>query len=154
MATKKDQLPEITLRDVVESRNMLQTLMNREMSIHVGHRLSKIFRKSTSEVRSYQEGVVKKIESFDNYIREEDGSVKLDPKSSTYNKDYLALDKVRNEALDKIVVLEGCLTITLKELIESMPKINVGTADDPKWEEAKIPPVIYTPLWWAITHDE
>lgn len=154
MTTKKDQLPEITLRDVVESRNMLQTLMNREMSIHVGHRLSKIFRKSTSEVKSYQEGVVKKIESFEGYIRAEDGSVKLDPKSATYNADYLALEKVRNEALDKAVVLEGCLTITLKELIESMPKINVGTADDPKWEEEKIPPVIYTPLWWAITHDE
>ncbi len=154
MTAKKDQLPEITLRDIVESRSVFEALLNRDMSIHVGHRLSKMFRKATSEVRDYQKLVVKKIESFEGYIREEDGSVKLNPKSATYNADYLALENLRNDALDKPVILEGCLTVSLKELIESMPKTNVGTADEPKLEDAKIPPVIYTPLWWAITHDD
>lgn len=142
----------ITVRDLVDSEKALEMLASRQMEGKVGYRIAKIIRKSAPDIRQFRKGLQELIEGLgkDAYIREGNG-IGIDPSHEKYEENVKKVEKHRASVLDVETALDGGVgPVKLQELLDALPKRNVGTAEDPKLVQAYIEPSILADLWWAI----
>lgn len=148
----KNKLPEFTMRDLIEAEQALEILLSRDMTGKVSYALGKILRKAKPEIRAFRDGIIEKIEAAgEGAIIREDNNIKLDPKHDEFEKNLKKVEKHRKSALEAGITLDGCITHSLEEVLNALPKRNTGTEEEPKWEQAMIAGIILSPLWWAIT---
>ena len=151
MANKK--LDAVKLRDLVNAEKALNMLISRPMEGKIAHRLGKILRKATPEIRQFRKNALAKLESFgDDAVLREGNEISLNPKHQDYQNNVAALDKYNDSALDgDSIKLEDCISTTITELIAALPKRNLGTAEEPDWQPALVEGAILAKLWWCIT---
>ncbi len=147
----------IKLKDLVEAERALSILSSMEMSDKAGWMVSKILRKATPELRQYHKNIASIVEDTKAFKRNDMGPI-LDIEHEDYEKHYKHLEKKREALLDgkadeegvDVVLGDGCGTIKRKDLLEALPKRNVGTEEKPEMVAAYLQPWIYTALWWLI----
>ncbi len=140
----------ITVRDLLESERALEILSSRGMEEPINYRIAKVMRKAAPEIKQFRKGLQERIEGTKAFLRDDQG-IKLDPDKPDFEKHLAAIEKNREAALDESTELTGGVgTIKLSELMEALPKRNLGTEAEPKWVRALLEPWILANLMWLI----
>ena len=144
----------VKLRVLVEGDRALETLATMGLAFKASYAVSKALGIARREVDTYKKGITTLMREKLKVKPAPDGSMTLDSKKESYDKDLTLLQKHQDSVLDGEVELTGIIMVKLDDLEAALlgtPKLDKDGERTGEYENPVIAPWILIGCGWFIT---